>query len=135
MLAYNMAKQDYRTYKLVRMEDVCITEDEFSKEHKSAQDILNDCDNSYQGKDISTRVRMRCRGNAIHKIKEYLNGQLIETCDDGSSIMEIRIVENEQWWIGVVLSQGKEVEIIEPEHIKERIINSAKDILFLYDKL
>ena len=41
MLAYNTAKQDYRTYKLVRMEDVCITEDEFSKEHKSAQDILN----------------------------------------------------------------------------------------------
>ena len=34
-----------------------------------------------------------------------------------------------------VLSQGKEVEIIEPEHIKEWIINSAKDILFLYDKL
>ena len=117
MLAYNTGKQDYRTYKLVRMEDVCITEDEFSKEHKSAQDILNDC------------------GNAIHRIKEYLNGQLIETCDDGSAIMEVHIVEKEQWWIGVVLSQGKEVEIIEPEHIKERIINSAKDILFLYDKL
>lgn len=135
MLAYNTAKQDYRTYKLVRMEDVCITEDEFSKEHKSAQDILNDCDNSYQEKDISTRVRMRCRGNAIHRIKEYLNGQQIKNCDDGSSIMEIHIVEKEQWWIGVVLSQGKEVKIIEPEHIKERIINSAKDILFLYDKL
>lgn len=135
MLAYNSAKRDYRTYKLVRMEDVCITEDEFSKEHKSAQAILNDCDNSYQGKDISTRVRMRCRGNAIHRIKEYLNGQLIEICDDGSSIMDIHNVENEQWWIGVVLSQGKEVEIIEPEHIKERIINSAQDILFLYEKL
>lgn len=121
MLAYNLAKQDYRTYKLVRMEDVCITEDEFSREHKSAQDILNDCDNSYQGKDTSTKVRMRCRGNAIHRIKEYLNGQLIETCNDGSSIMEIHIVEKEQWWIGVILSQGKEVEIIEPEHIKERI--------------
>ena len=99
------------------------------------QDILNDCDNSYQGKDISIRVRMRCRGNAIHRIKEYLNGQLIKNCDDGSSIMEVHIVEKEQWWIGVVLSQGKEVEIIEQEHIKERIINYAKDILFLYDKL
>ena len=48
-------------------------------------------------------------------------GQLVETCNDGSSIMEIHIVEKEQWWIGVILSQGKEVEIIEPEHIKERI--------------
>ncbi len=78
---------------------------------------------------------MRCRGNAIYRIKEYLNGQLIEAFEDGSAVMETYIVENEQWWIGVVLSQGKEVEVIEPEHIKERIINSAKDILFLYEKL
>lgn len=135
MLAYNPAKQDYRTYKLVRMENVCMTEDKFSKEHMSAQDILKDCNSSYQGKDISTQVKMRCRGQAIHRIKEYLNGQIIEMFEDGSAIMEIRIVENEQWWIGVVLSQGKEAEVIEPEHIKERIINSAKDILFLYEKL
>lgn len=108
-------------YKLVRMESVCKTEDKFSKEHKPARDILNDCGNSYQGKDISTKVRLRCRGNAIHRIKEYLNGQLVETLEDGTVIMVIHIVENEQWWIGVVLSQGKEVEVIEPEHIKERI--------------
>lgn len=73
MLAYNLAKQDYRTYKLVRMEDVSITEDKFSREHRTAEEIVNDCDNSYQ---------------------------------------------------------GKELEIIEPEHIKKRIIECAKDILF-----
>lgn len=135
MLAYNLAKQDYRTYKLVRMEDVYITEDKFSREHRTAEEIVNECDNSYQGKDISTKVRIRCRGNAIHRIKEYLNGQIIESFEDGTAMMEIHVVENEQWWIGVVLSQGKEVEVIEPEHIKERIIKSAKDILFLYEKL
>ncbi len=135
MLAYNQAKQDYRTYKLVRMEDVYTTEDKFSREHMSAEDILNACDNSYKGKDISTKVRMHCRGNAIHRIKEYLNGQLVESFEDGTAIMEIHVVENEQWWIGVVLSQGKEVEVIEPEHIKKRIIECAKDILFLYGKL
>ena len=135
VLAYNSAKQDYGTYKLIRMEDVCVTEEKYSKEHRSAEDILNDCNISYQAKDVSTKVRLRCRGNAIHRIKEYLNGQLIKNCDDGSSIMEIHIVEKEQWWIGVVLSQGKEVEVIEPEHIKERIITSAKDILSLYGKL
>lgn len=135
MLAFNPTKQDYRTYKLVRMEEVCITEDKFSKEHRSVEDILNDCSSSYQGKDVSTKVRLRCRGNAIHRIKEYLNGQLIETFEDGTAFMEIRIVEDEQWWIGVVLSQGNEVEVIEPEHIKNRIIECAKDILFLYEKL
>lgn len=135
MLAYNTAKQDYRTYKLVRMEDVCVTEDEFSKKHRSAEDILNACNSSYKEKGVLTKVRLRCRDNAIHRIKEYLNGQLIEKFVDGTAIMEIHIVENEQWWMGVVLSQGNEVEIIEPEHIKEQIINKTKDILFLYEKL
>ncbi len=74
------------------MEDVCITEDKFSKEHMSAEAILNDCNNSYQGKDISTKVRMRCRGNAIYRIKEYLNGQLIETFEDGSAVMETYLI-------------------------------------------
>lgn len=122
MLAFNPAKQDYRTYKLVRMEDVYTTEDKFSREHMTAEDILNDCNNSYQGKDISIKVRMRCRGNAIHRIKEYLNGKLVEGFEDGSAIIEIHIVENEQWWIGVVLSQGNEVEVIEPEQIKKRLL-------------
>lgn len=135
MLAYNRAKQAYRTYKLVRMEDVYTTEDKFSREHMPAEDVLNDCDSSYKAKNMPTRVRLRCRGNAIHRIKEYLNGQLVESFEDGAAIMEIRIVENEQWWIGVVLSQGKEVEIVEPEHIKKRIIECAKEILFLYEKL
>jgi predicted DNA-binding transcriptional regulator YafY len=135
MLAYNPVKQDYRTYKLVRMEDVYITEDKFCKEHMSAEEILNDCNSSYQRKDISTKVKMRCHGNAIHRIKEYLNGQLIEMFEDGTAIMEIHIVENEQWWIGVVLSLGNEVEVIEPEHIKQRIIECAKDILLSYGKL
>lgn len=135
MLAYNSEKQDYRTYKLVRMEDVCTTEDQFSKEHMPAEDILNNCNNSYQGRDITTKVRMRCHGNAIHRIKEYLNGQVIKSFEDGTAVMEIHVVENEQWWIGVVLSQGKEVEVIEPEYIKARIIEYAKDILFLYEKL
>lgn len=74
---------------------------------------------------------MRCRGNVIHRIKEYLNVQQIKNCDDGSSIMEIHIVEKEQWWIGVVLSQGKEVEIIEPEHIKSGLLIVQKIFFFI----
>ena len=135
MLAYDKEKRDYRIYKLVRMEGVFVTEEAFSKEHMPAEEILQECDNTYQKKDISTTIRLCCHGNAIHRIKEYLHGKVLELQVDGSAIMEIQVVENEQWWIGVVLSQGKEVEIIEPEHIKESVVKRAEEILFLYGKL
>lgn len=132
LLAYNRDKQDYRTYKLVRMEEVSITEDKFTKEHLAAEEILNACDNAYKGKEISTKIRLKCHGNAICRIKEYLNGQVVESAENGTAIVDIYVVENEQWWIGVVLSQGKDIEVMEPEHIRKRIIQYAKDILFLY---
>ena len=135
MLGYNKEKQDYRTYKLVRMDDLIITGESFIKEHKPADKILSECDSAYKGKETSTKVRLHCYYNAIHRLKEYLNGKIVETYEDGSAVMEIYVVENEQWWIGVVLSQGKNVKVLEPEHIRDRIVEYAKDILFLYKEL
>jgi len=135
MLAYNKEKDDYRTYKLVRMADVSITEESFTKKHESAENIMKQCDNSYKNKVLPTKVKLLCSNNAVHRIREYLNGKVVETYEDGSAVLEIQIVENEQWWIGVVLSQGKDVKVLEPEHIKERIIAFAKDILLLYHKI
>lgn len=100
MLAYNKEKQDYRTYKLVQMEEVFVTEERFINEHMPADKILTECDNAYKGKKISTKVRLRCCDNAIHRVKEYLNGKIIVSFDDGSAIMEIYIVENEQSYQG-----------------------------------
>lgn len=135
MLAYNKEKEDYRTYKLVRMDDAMITGEAFTKNHKSAEEILEACDNSYNNKVVPVKVILHCYNNAVHRIKEYLNGKIIETYEDGSAIMEIWIVENEQWWIGVVMAQGKDVKVLEPEHIKDKIIDSAKELLFLYEEL
>lgn len=135
MLAYHGKTEDYRTYKLVRMEDACITGEEFTKEHKAAEDILKECDDSYSNRIVTTKVRLHCYGNAVYRIREYLNGKTVEAYGDGSAVMEVNIVENEQWWIGVVLSLGRNVRVLEPESIRNRIINSAKELLFLYEEL
>lgn len=46
--------------------------------------------------------------------------------------MEITVVEAEQWWIGAILSFGELVEILEPKHIRIRVIEIAKQILSVY---
>lgn len=135
LLAYCIEKEDYRTYKLVRMSDLQITEELSYREHPSTQSIIAKCDRAYQKNVPSTKVKLHCFRNAVHRIKEYLNGTVLEEYKDGSAVIEICIMEDEQWWIGVVLSQGADVKILEPEHIRQRIVASAKDILFLYEEL
>ena len=135
MLAYDKVKGDYSTYKLVRMDNVNVTGENFSKKHIPAEEILLRCENNYKNSSTYTKVRLHCYNNAIYRIKEYLNGKIIKTFEDGSAIVETDIVEDGQWWAGVVLSQGKDAKILEPEHIKNKIIGYAEDILFLYGKL
>ena len=129
MLAYLGEPEDYRTYKLVRMENACVMEEGFTKDHRPAEEILKECDHSYNSNLVTTGVKLHCHGNAVHRIREYLNGKTVETCEDGSAIMEIHIVENEQWWIGVLLSQGKDIKVLEPESIRNRIVEAAEDII------
>ena len=135
LLAYSREKKDYRTYKLVRMNEVQVTGEDFEKEHKSAESILSDSDNSLKTNMSTTRVLLHCTKGAVHRIKEYLHGKVIEALEDGSFLVELYVVESEHWWIGTLLSLGVGVMVLEPEHIRKRIVDSAKELLFLYEEL
>ncbi len=51
---------------------------------------------------------------------------------DRSVIMRLSIVEDEQWWIGILLSLGDTVEVLSPLSVRERIAAQAEKILNLY---
>lgn len=134
LLAYSVYKQDYRTYKLVRMENMKITEEIFSKEHPSAEEILHRNCQPQKGNE-ATEIEVKCKQEAVYRLKEYLNGQVQETMPDGTTVMKLHIVEQEQWWIGILLSLGDMVEIISPEAIRTRIIEQAEKVLNLYKNI
>lgn len=134
LLAYSVYKQDYRTYKLVRMENTKVTEKAFTKEHPSAEEIMHrNCQpqNGYE----ATEIEVKCKKEAVYRLKEYLNGQVQEVLPDGTTVMKLHIVEQEQWWIGILLSLGDLVEIISPESVRTRIVEQAEKVLNLYKNI
>lgn len=46
--------------------------------------------------------------------------------------MKLTVVENEQLWIGTLLSLGDDVEVITPENIRRRLADAASKIVSLY---
>ncbi len=132
LLAYSIANDDYRTYKLLRMEAPEIAADTFSKEHASPQKILADHD---QNRVVPhTKITVKCNPDFITKAFEYLNGKVIKYLDDHLAIMELSVVENEQLWLGTLLSFTDQIEILAPEHIKKKLISCADKIISLYQK-
>lgn len=130
LLAWSSYKNDYRTYKLARMEHVEITNAPFTKTHKSAQAILEE-----SGRTDSrtyTELRLKCTAAARARVLEYLKGTETARTEDGGSVITASVVENEQFWLGTLLSLGDSVEVLSPEHIRRRILESAEKIVMLY---
>lgn len=133
LLAYSKVKNDYRTYKLVRMRDVKITDTPFTREHDAPDIILQQSDKTDSRQ--YTDVFVKCKEKACSKVQEYLKGIILENLSDGDTFMKLTVVENEQFWIGTLLSLGDDVEVIEPPQIRQRLLEAASKIVSLYEKL
>lgn len=133
LLAYSTEKNDYRTYKLVRMSNIELVHGTFKKEHKDAEAILLEKDiNTSQA---CTEIRIRCKPEAKAKVIEYLNGKITRQHDNGDYDMILYVIEDEYLWFGTLLSMGDSIEILSPEHIKLRVLEAAKKIVRLYQEL
>lgn len=132
LLAYSKIKDDYRTYKLVRMRDPRITDVPFVKEHAPADVILKRTEQTDSRKYID--ILVRCEASARPRVTEYLSGIVTEELPGGDALMKLTVVENEQLWIGTLLSLGNRVEILAPEEIRSRILLDASKIISLYGK-
>ena len=133
LLAYSTVKNDYRTYKLIRMRNAEIVNAVFTKEHKNAEIILRDKDKQMPQK--HTEITVRCKSEARSKAIEYLNGEIICEYDNGDCDMTLYVIENEHFWFGTLLSLGDWIEITAPEHIRHRVLEASKKIVSLYQKL
>ena len=133
LLAYSTVKKEYRTYKLVRMSDLQETDIAFSREHESVDAILRAADKT----DSRTymNVTIRCKAEAKARAIEYLHGIITEEFDNGDVLMTLNVVENEHFWFGMLLSLDDSVEILEPEGLRLRVLDAAKTIFALYNKL
>lgn len=133
LLAYSVVKNDYRTYKLIRMRNVKIVDGAFTREHVNAEKILNDIDNKTPRR--YTEITVHCKAEARSIAIEYLNGKITREYDNNDCDMKLYVIENEHLWFGMLLSLGDGIEIKAPEHIRDRVLDTAKNIISLYQKL
>lgn len=133
LLAYSRVRDDYRTYKLIRMSNLEVTDETFLREHEPA-DVIFQKTNKKDSREY-TDVLLRCKQAAKTRAIEYLKGTVTEELPGGDVLIKTCVVENEQFWFGALLSLGDDIEVVEPDTIRQRAIQTAKKILELYGEL
>lgn len=127
LIGYYEKYQDYCMFKLVRMDNLEVTEKRNTKIHN-----LSDIKQNNSNDNI---VHIKIYGKAIIKSKcrEYLNGRITKEFDNGDFEFCFSAPEHETFWYGVILSFGNKAKIIQPQEIKERILKTCKEIQTQYE--
>jgi len=130
LLAYCQTKQDYRIFKLARTSELEPTGVAFSKEHGDPAVLL---EQAFQGTGRREMdITLRCKADVRVQVCEYLDGDIMETLDNGDFIMRMYALTDERMWFAMLLSFGNKVTVLEPEELKMRLTETAGNILSLY---
>jgi predicted DNA-binding transcriptional regulator YafY len=131
LIGYNLKYQDYRMYKVIRMDNLKISKKENTKTHD-----LNEVNIILQNKEDErkkTVILLHCKEKLKSKCREYLNGKITNEFENGDFEYEMVVPENEQFWYGVILSFGKNVKVIDPPELINRIKQDCADIIQIYN--
>jgi len=121
-----LAKQDIRLFKLRRIRNPVITD-----EHFDERDLPAVSENFSANIDAKITLKLRIAPEMAYRLHDDYNDCEIEKQADGSFIVTETIAES-NWLYGYLLSYGKYVEILEPEHIRNIVKEEAQEILHKY---
>lgn len=130
LIAYDVKHEEYRTYKLLRMEEVILL-DHIVKKHPSIQSILQITHRKDEQKYLN--IELYCKKEYRIKVLEYFNGEIVRICDNGDFIYTMHMPEHEHYWYANLLGMGTCVEVLSPVKLRERIKEDCRKLLTLYE--
>lgn len=132
LFAYDLEKDQYRTYKVSRIDNVIETDVNYVPYTSDGiEQLLEKNDSQYRS--TYECIIVKCKKEGIHILKEYFPEEHKEKLPDGNFLMYLRVPEKERLWQALLLSMGNYIEIISPEYYKQKLIETAKNFLSNYD--
>ncbi|MCL2588215.1 MAG: YafY family transcriptional regulator [Oscillospiraceae bacterium] len=125
---YCLTKQGVRLYKLTRIKNPVVT-----SEHFAEREALTSSDDSIDQWDEQPTVTLKLRitPEATYRVHDDFSDSEIEKQPDGSYLVSTTFTED-QWVRGFLLSYGKQIEVLEPEHMRDIMKEETQEILKKY---
>ncbi|QJD82220.1 helix-turn-helix transcriptional regulator [Cohnella herbarum] len=143
LYAYCLDRQQFRLFKLFRMKDVVVRERFFVKKNISLDQIPWNKDWASNANAIALRLRFHRK--ARHLAEEWFGVEALvaekanEASQEGEEAEEKYVVTahfpEDRWLYGFILGFGQDVEVLEPEHIRNTVQEIARNIAKIYDPL
>jgi predicted DNA-binding transcriptional regulator YafY len=125
-------RDDFRLFRLSRMEDVRTIQKPFPRRNKSVTQFMKEMDE--KAVQYALDIKLRFHPSTKVYIEDYLKESATELDSKGYIILHLNMPENE-WLYGMILSYGDMVEVLEPPHLKHIILEKSLQISRKYQTL
>lgn len=133
LFSFCKLRNDYRLFKLSRMDNLNVLEEEIQKDRMSYEQYEELGKNKYD-EDKLTRVILKFSGKVRYRVEDYFDISEIKVEDDGSLVVDTHFFEDE-WFFSMILSYGEYVEVIEPCRIRKIIKDKSEKIYKIYSNM
>ncbi|GKU27372.1 helix-turn-helix transcriptional regulator [Clostridium folliculivorans] len=116
---------DFRLFRLTRIGDIEKTENTFIPKNIENNILL-----TKKGSN-NIDLKLKFHPSCMNRLDDYFEMEEMSLQEDGYILVEVSYPEDE-WVYSMILSFGDKVEILEPSHVKEIIIERVKNILNKY---
>lgn len=127
--AYCTEKNDFRTFKISRIHSLSPSEETFS-DNLTPPPI----DVEYSKEAYSEQIELKFKPEISYRVYDEFDINAIQTLDNGDLKVAFTIYGDISWLYSYLLAFGKNVEVIKPSYVKERLAEEAKEIYMLYKK-
>ncbi len=127
LFGFCRTKNDFRIFKIGRMNNLETLSENFSRKEVSYQEISNR--NSFPG--VAQEVVLRYSNEMIGQVEEYFDDSNIEYNEDGSLTVKF-IAPEDNWLHSIILGAGEFVEVIKPDNLRCSIKEKTEKILGIY---
>lgn len=128
LVAYCRKRENHRLFRISRIKNAVVTNEAFVPK------LMEDWEKGAMPRPPAmVTLKLRFQAKALNRLYDDFDDTLITTNDDGTLEVEFACPENE-WVYGYLLSYGSFVEVLEPPHIRNIIIERTKEMLKIYER-
>lgn len=127
--AFCLSRQGYRCFKVGRMRDVQLCEEEFPPR----RDVPADMDAAFQQSFALTEVTLLFSPQLAFRVYDEFPEKEITARPDGSLLVRTRYPQDD-WTVGYLLGFGPELQVLGPAPLRAALADAAKKIAKQYAK-
>ena len=131
LYAYCRLRDSFRLFKLARMKDIIINETCFSRRETNLEELP--WDREWQGSPNMVDLVLAIDSKLKVLAEECFGVENLHPDGKGKLVVALPFPEDD-WIYGFILSFGSHVEVLEPDHIRNKIKSLAQKIYSIYNK-